>query len=217
MEEFAVNFVEQPPSHPESSARTVLIRRGLRLEYLTMGWSLLEAAVGLAAGMLSGSIALVGFGLDSIIEMFSGAILFWRLGSDRDGEERERIEMRALRLVGASLLAIAAYIALEASRSLIAGRAAQVSHVGMVLAAASLVVMPLLARAKRRVAAQIDSRALVADSRQADICAWLSAILLAGLVLNAVLGWWWSDPVAALLMVPLVAKEGIEALQGKCC
>ncbi|HVB35416.1 MAG TPA: cation transporter [Patescibacteria group bacterium] len=212
-----MNAGEQAGSNPHPAARAALVRRGLRLEYLTLGWTLLEAAVAVAAGILAGSIALVGFGLDSAVEMFSGAVLLWRLSSDGDEANRERIETRALRLVGISLLAIAAYIAIEAARSLIARHAAEVSYVGMVLAAAALIVMPLLARAKRRVAAQIASRALAADSRQADICAWLSAILLAGLVLNAWLGWWWSDPVAALLMVPLVAKEGLEALRGKCC
>ena len=121
----------------------------------------------------------------------------------------------ALQLVGASLLALAAYVAIEAAKTIIEGEAAHTSYVGIGLAIASLIVMPLLARAKRRVAAGIDSRALVADSRQTDICAWLSAILLAGLILNAWLGWWWSDPAAGLLMVPLIAKEGVEALQGE--
>lgn len=204
-------------SEPRQAAREVLIRRGVRLEYLTLGWNLFEAAVALAAGVLAGSIALVGFGLDSAIEMSSGAILLWRLSSDRDEVARVRLEQRSLRLVGATLLAVAAYIVFEAARSLIARRPAEVSHVGMALAAASLVVMPLLARAKRRVAAQIDSRALVADSRQADICAWLSAILLLGLALNALLGWWWSDPVVALAMVPFIAKEGMEAFRGERC
>ncbi len=207
----------QVPGSLSPSDRSALIQRGLRLEYLTLGWSLFEAAVAVAAGILAGSIALVGFGLDSMIEMFSGGILLWRLASDRVVEDRERIEVRALRLVGAGLIAIAAYIALESIHTLVARHAAEVSHVGMALAALSLIVMPLLARAKRRVAAQIDSGALAADSRQADICAWLSAILLVGLILNAVLGWWWSDPVAALLMVPLIAKEGVEALHGERC
>ncbi len=197
------------------TARAHLVRRGLRLEYLTLGWNLLEAAVAVAAGILAGSIALIGFGIDSVIEMFSGAILLWRLASDREEGSRERIEARAVKLVGASLLALAAYVAIEAAKTLIEREAPSVSYVGMALALASLIVMPLLARAKRRVAAAIASRALVVDSRQTDICAWLSAILLAGLVLNAWLGWWWSDPVAGLLMVPLIAKEGAEALQGE--
>ena len=199
--------------HPE--ARVRLVRRGLHLEYLTLGWNLVEAAVAVAAGVLAGSIALVGFRLDSVIEISSGAVLLGRLASDREEEAREQIEARALKLVGASLLALAAYVAIEAAKTIIEGEAAHTSYVGIGLAIASLIVMPLLARAKRRVAAGIDSRALVADSRQTDICAWLSAILLAGLVLNAWLGWWWSDPAAGLLMVPLIAKEGVEALQGE--
>jgi divalent metal cation (Fe/Co/Zn/Cd) transporter len=198
---------------PESRAR--LVRRGLHLEYLTLSWNLLEAAIAIAAGILAGSIALVGFGIDSVIEMSSGAILLWRLATDTEEESRERIEARALKLVGISLLALAAYVAAEAAKTLIEGEAPHTSYVGIALAIASLIVMPLLARAKRRVAAAIRSRALVADSRQTDICAWLSAILLAGLVLNAWQGWWWSDPAAALLMVPFIAKEGVEALKGE--
>ncbi|MDE3136447.1 MAG: cation transporter [Acidobacteriota bacterium] len=201
------------PLPPESRAR--LVRRGLHLEYLTLGWNLLEAAIAIAAGILAGSIALVGFGIDSVIEMSSGAILLWRLATDTEEESRERIEARALKLVGISLLALAAYVAIEAAKTLIEGEAPHTSYVGIALAIASLIVMPLLARAKRRVAAGIASRALVADSRQTDICAWLSAILLAGLVLNAWQGWWWSDPAAALLMVPFIAKEGVEALKGE--
>ena len=195
--------------------RERLVRRGLRLEYLTLGWNLLEAAVAVGAGVVSGSIALVGFGVDSAIEMSSGAILLWRLASDREEEKRERIEARALKLVGVSLLALAVYVAAEAARSLIEREAPHPSYVGIAIAAAALFVMPLLARAKRRVAARIESRALVADSRQSDICAWLSAILLVGLALNALFGWWWSDPAAALLMVQIIAKEGIEALRGE--
>lgn len=201
----------------QQASRAALVRRGLRLEYLTLAWNLFEAAVAVAAGILASSVVLVAFGLDSVVEMASGAILLWRLAGDRNEAERERIENQALRLVGASLLVVAAYIAIEAVRTLISRHAAEVSHVGMALAVLSLFAMPLLARAKRRVASQIDSDALVADSRQTDICAWLSAILLAGLVLNAVLGWWWSDPLAALFMVPLIAKEGIEALRGERC
>jgi divalent metal cation (Fe/Co/Zn/Cd) transporter len=203
--------------HDNSALRERLVRRGLRLEYLTFGWNLFEAAVSVGAGVVSGSIALVGFGVDSAMEMSSGAILLWRLASDRDEERRERIEARALKLVGASLVALAVYVAAEAAKTLVVREAPHPSYAGIGIAAAALVVMPLLARAKRRVAAQIESRALVADSRQSDICAWLSAILLVGLALNALFGWWWSDPVAALLMVPIIGKEGIEALRGERC
>ncbi len=212
-----MNAAEQHVEDLRETARRRLIRRGLHLEYLTLGWDLLEAVVAVAAGVFAGSIALIGFGVDSVIEMSSGSILLWRLASDRDEEARERIEQRALRLVGWSLIALSAYIAIEAIKTLIEREAPNVSYVGMGVAVASLIVMPLLARAKRRVAAGIESRALVADSLQTDVCAWLSAILLAGLVLNAWLGWWWSDPVAGLLMVPLIAKEGAEALRGEQC
>lgn len=209
------NTAPNRPTTLQPQTRARLVRQGLHLEYLTLGWNLVEAVVAVAAGLLAGSIALVGFGIDSVIEMSSGAILLWRLASDREEEARERIEARALKLVGVSLLALAAYVAIEAAKTLIEGEAPHTSYVGIGLAIASLIAMPLLARAKRRVAAGIDSRALVADSRQTDICAWLSAILLAGLILNAWRGWWWSDPAAALLMVPLIAKEGVEALQSE--
>lgn len=197
--------------------RARLVRRGLHLEYLTLGWDVVEAALAVAAGVVAGSVALIGFGIDSVIEMSSGAILLWRLASDRDQEARERIEQRALRLVGWSLLALSLYIAVEAVKTLIEQEAPSVSYVGMGIAVAALIVMPLLARAKRRVAAGIESRALVADSLQTDVCAWLSAILLVGLVLNAWLGWWWADPVAALGMVPFIAREGVEAMRGEHC
>ncbi|MDQ3802357.1 MAG: cation transporter [Acidobacteriota bacterium] len=194
--------------------RAGLIRRGRRLEYLTVGWNLLEAVVAVGAGLAAGSAALVGFGFDSLIESTSGAALLWRLRSDEDAERREKI---ALKLVGASFLLLAGYVAFDAGKSLLYGEPPEESYVGIGLAALSLVVMPLLARAKRRVAAQINSRALEADSRQTDICAYLSAILLGGLLLNALLGWWWADPIAALVMVPIIAKEGVEALRGETC
>lgn len=187
------------------------IQRGRRLEYLTIGWNSLEAVIAIGAGAVAGSIALVGFGFDSIIEVSSGAILLWRLSGN---EEREKI---ALRLVGISFLALAAYVAFNAVKSLWLRDAPDESRIGIALAALSLIVMPILARAKRKVAANLNSRALAADSRQTDICAYLSAILLAGLVLNALFGWWWADPVAALIMTPIIVKEGIEALRGETC
>jgi divalent metal cation (Fe/Co/Zn/Cd) transporter len=130
------------------------------------------------------------------------------------GDERERL---ALRLVGVSLLVLAAYVAFDAVKSLLFQEQPQSSYVGIALAAASLIVMPILARKKRRVAARLNSPAMQADSRQTDICAYLSAILLGGLALNALVGWWWADPLAALVMIPIIAKEGVEALQGKTC
>jgi divalent metal cation (Fe/Co/Zn/Cd) transporter len=199
------------------STREAIIARGLRLEYLTIGWNSVEALVAIASGVVAGSIALVGFGLDSVIEVSSGAILFWRLRSDRDAANRERKEQIALRLVGLSFLALSAYVAYDGGSALWRREAPERSLAGIVLAAVSLVVMPLLARAKRGVARELASQAMRADSRQTDFCAYLSAILLAGLGLNIWLGWWWADPAAGLLMVPLIAREGIEAVQGKSC
>jgi len=197
--------------------RTGLVRRGLRQEYLTIGWNCAEAAIAIVSGVIAGSIALVGFGLDSVIEVSSGVVLLWRLRSDADECRRETVEKRARRLVGVGFLLLAAYVALDSARTLWLKDAPERSIVGIVLAAGSLVVMPLLARAKRRVAAGIESRALHADSRQTDLCAYLSAILLAGLALNATLGWWWADPLAGLLMVPIIINEGREALRGESC
>jgi divalent metal cation (Fe/Co/Zn/Cd) transporter len=196
--------------------RAVSVRRGRGLEYLTIGWNSLEAIIAIGAGLVAGSIALVGFGLDSIIEVSSGAALLWRLHMDAP-EKRERSERIALKLVGISFLLLAAYVIFDAAQSLITRETPEASYVGIGLAALSLVVMPLLARAKRKVAASINSRALQADSRQTDICAYLSAILLGGLLLNALFGWWWADPIAALVMTPIIIKEGIEALRGETC
>jgi divalent metal cation (Fe/Co/Zn/Cd) transporter len=194
-----------------------MVRRGLRLEYLTLGWNSLEATIAIGAGVLAGSIALVGFGFDSVVECLSGGVLVWRLRTDADVHRREHVEQIALRLVGISFLILAAYVAWDAAESLVKREAAQHSVPGIVLAAASLVAMPVLARSKRRVAQGLNSGAMHADSRQTDICAYLSAILLAGLLLNAAAGWWWADPVAALAMAPIIAKEGVEALRGRHC
>jgi divalent metal cation (Fe/Co/Zn/Cd) transporter len=196
------------------TGRASLLRRGRVLEYLTLGWNSIEAVVAITSGVLAGSTALVGFGVDSVIESASGAVLLWRL---QDGPDDRRKEEMALKLVGVSFLLLAAYVAWEAGSALIYRETPEVSRVGIVLAALSLIVMPLLARAKRKVAAALESRALDADSRQTDLCAWLSAILLVGLSLNALFGWWWADPVAGLGMVPIIAREGITALRGKTC
>ena len=190
------------------------VARGRRLEYVTLAWNSLEAVAAIVSGLMAGSIALVGFGLDSVIECFSGGVLLWRL---RAGEEGERREQQALRLVGVSFLALALYVGYEAVTSLLRQEPPEKSWFGVAVAIASLIAMPLLARAKRRVAAQLNSGALHADSRQTDICAYLSGILLGGLLLNALLRWWWADPLAGLIMVPLAAREGVEALRGKTC
>jgi len=187
--------------------------RGRRLEILTLGWNLVEAAVAIGAGVVASSVALLGFGIDSVIESVSGGVLLWRLQPGAD-EARER---RALALVGASFLLLAAYVAVDAIHGLIARAPTERSPVGIAIAALSLVVMPILARAKRCVAARLGSRALVADSRQTDVCAWLSAILLGGLAANAWLGWWWADAAAALAMVPILVHEGLEGLRVEHC
>lgn len=189
------------------------LRRGRRLEYLTIGWNVVEAGASIAAGVTAGSTALIGFGVDSAIESSSGAALLWRL-HDEHGERREAI---ALRLVGVAFLLLAAYVAYEAVVALIRREPPDASIAGIVIAAVSLIVMPWLARRKRILARRIGSRALASDSRQTSLCAYLSAILLGGLLLNAVLGWWWADPVAALAMVPIIANEGREGLHGEHC
>jgi divalent metal cation (Fe/Co/Zn/Cd) transporter len=199
------------------STRAAAIHRGLSLEYFTMAWNLVEAAVALVSGAVAGSIALIGFGLDSLIEVSSGGILLWRLRADHDQERRDRVERSALKLVGLSLLLLAAYVAGDSVVSLVRQEAPERSLPGIALAIASLIAMPLLARGKRRVASALGSSALQADSRQTDICAYLSAILLLGLLLNAAFGLWWADPAAGLVMVPLIAHEGSEALRGKTC
>src|SRR5882672_1211061 len=193
------------------------LRRGISLEYLTVGWNILEGAVAILSGIIAGSVALVGFGIDSAIESSSGTVLLWRLHAERKGQDVERLENQALKLVGIGFFLLAIYVAVDAIRTLIAKEAPQRSLVGIVLSVASLIVMPLLAKAKRRTASELSSAALHADSRQTSICAYLSAILLGGLLLNAALGWWWADPVAALAMVPIIVKEGREALKGETC
>src|SRR5260370_1250048 len=197
--------------------RRDLVRRGQRLEYFTIAYNSLEGLVSIAAGAVAGSVSLIGFGLDSIIEVTSGAALLWRLHADLKVSRRDEIERRTLRIVGVCFLALAAYIGFDSLVSLIRHEAPERSLTGIVIAALSLCVMPLLARAKRRVAVGIGSAAMHADSRQTDFCTYLSAILLGGLVLNAAFGLWWADPVAGLVMVPIIGKEGVNGLKAKFC
>jgi divalent metal cation (Fe/Co/Zn/Cd) transporter len=197
--------------------RTRQIQRGLRLEYATIGYNSLEASIAIVAGLFAGSIALVGFGADSIIEVISGLGLVWRLRSDLSPVKRERAERLSLRIVGFCFLALAVYVGVDAVTSLARSEAPSESIPGIALATASLIVMPLLARAKRRVAARISSAALTADAMQTQLCTYLSAILLGGLLLNAGLGWWWADPVAALVMLPIIVREGLDAVRGRTC
>jgi divalent metal cation (Fe/Co/Zn/Cd) transporter len=200
-----------------SSYPTALVRRGLRLSYATLSYNCLEGIIAILAGLAAGSIALVGFGADSLIEVTASITAIWRLRTDSDPVRRERSERISLRLIGALFLALAAYVAADAIHSLLTRQAPDASPVGLVLAVASLIVMPLLANAKRKVAVAMGSGALAAESRQTMLCTYLSAILLGGLILNAALGWWWADPVAALVMVPIIAREGIDAVRGRAC
>jgi len=191
------------------------LKRGRTLEYITIGYNSLEGLIAIASGLLAGSIALVGFGFDSVIEVSSGVILLWRLSVSLGWQQKA--EAISLRLVGACFLALAAYVLYDAISLIIERKAPEESITGIILAILSLLIMPILARAKRNVAKEINSQALVADAKQTELCAYLSAILLVGLLLNALFGWWWADPLAALIMTPIIISEGIKALKGKAC
>jgi divalent metal cation (Fe/Co/Zn/Cd) transporter len=199
------------------AARPALVRRGLALNYLTIGYNVLEAVVAIGAGIVSGSVALLGFGLDSVIEVTASGAAQWRLRADIDASRRERVEHLTLRIIGWSFLALAVYVALDSANALLRREAPERSVVGLVLLALSAIVMPILARAKRTVARAMTSRALEADAMQTSLCAYLSVIALAGVAANAGLGWWWADPVAALAMVPIIAREGIDGVRAKPC
>jgi len=212
-------------SHPDIlgyMAEVVLDRhaiadRGKRLEYFTIGWNTLEGIVSVIAGAFAGSISLVGFGLDSFIEVASGIALLWRMSVDAHESRRQQNEKLSLRIVGVCFLALAAYVAFESARDLITKNSPEHSVAGIIIAIVSLIVMPLLSKAKRRVGRQLGSAAMHADARQTEFCTYLSAILLGGLLLNMALGWWWADPIAALVMLPIIAKEGIVGIRGDHC
>ena len=200
-------------SPPNAVARPALVRLGLRLNYATIAYNVLEAVVSLAAGVVAGSVALIGFGIDSVIEVTASGAAQWRLRADLDHARRERVERMTLRVIGWSFLALAAYVAVESITSLWYHERPDRSAVGTVILALSVIVMPMLARAKRRVARELGSAALEADATQTSLCAYLSVIALAGVALNGLLGWWWCDPLAALAMVPIIAKEGLEGIR----
>lgn len=194
-----------------------LIQRGRRLEYMSIGWTCIEAIVSLVCGYVAASISLIGFGVDSGIEIFSSLVLLWRLTQGDRGAHRERM---ALKLVGLSFFALSAYIAFNAINDLVTEQAPRASYAGMGFLVLAIVVMLMLARAKRCLAVGLSSRAMHADSRQSSFCAYLSSIALVGLTLNAAFGWWWADPAAALGMVFIIVPEGIEAFRGEnrdCC
>ena len=196
----------------DSPSRPTQLRRAITLEGITVGYNAAEGVVAIVAGLAAGSVALTGFGVDSVIEVTSGAVVWWRLRAELGSTALGRsAEARAARWAGILLLALGAYIVLESGRRLLTQDRPAESAVGIVLTALSLVVMPLLARAKLRLANALQSRALRADTHETFICAWLALTTLIGLGLNAVFGWWWADPVAALAMVPLIVREGLEA------
>jgi divalent metal cation (Fe/Co/Zn/Cd) transporter len=189
------------------------IRFALTLEYFTIAWNVIEALVAIGAGWIAGSIALVGFGLDSLIEVTSATALVWRLRRSGDPDQELRAERRALRIVAYTFFALSVYVTFQAGSILVRRTAPEESLVGIVLAAASLIVMPWLGLAKRRLARRIGSRALEADATETLVCSYLSLTLLLGLGANALWGWWWADPVAALAIVLFIVHEGKEALE----
>lgn len=191
--------------------RQQLVRRGVWLAWFTIAWNAIEGIAAVAAGIAARSIALVGFGVDSYVEVFAGSVILWRLAKERHGQRlSEAAEARAVRLIAVTFLVLAVGVGVESVRKLAVGAKPDESFFGIGLAAVSLMVMPLLARAKRQVGTQMGSRAVTADATETMLCVWLSAILLAGLGLNAVSGWWWADPLAGLGVVYVAGREGIE-------
>lgn len=187
-----------------------LRRRAFFLEYTTIVWNAAEAIIAVTAGWIAGSIALIGFGLDSLVEVFAASVVLWELKGA--AEDRQR---KALRLIALSFFVLALYVAVEAVRDLVVREEAAESLVGIVLAAASLLVMPALAWGKSRVGSLLRSPVLIADSKETWLCSYLSAILLGGLLLNATMGWWWADPIAAMGIAYLAIREGREAWRGE--
>ena len=199
----------------DAPARAALVRRSQWYSRITLLYNSVEGIVSIGAGLMAGSVALVGFGMDSAIEVVSSFAALWRLKGDADVASRERSERIALRVIGSSFLALACYVLVDAAHALYSREVPQKSIPGLVITTLSVVIMPLLSRAKRRIAIALGSRALTADATQTNLCAYLSGIALIGLALNAALGWWWADPVAALAMVPIIAKEGVEGWRGE--
>ncbi len=192
--------------------RSVLERRARRLAWLTIVWNVVEAVVAIGSGLVAASLALVGFGIDSTIEVFAAVVVLWRLR----GVDEER-EQHALKLIAVSFFVLATYVTVEAIRDLISDSDARTSPVGIGLAIASLIVMPVLAVAKSRTGTALGNRTVIADAAETKLCTYLSVILLAGLLLDATLNWWWADPVAALGIAVLAFREGREAWAGDDC
>ncbi len=208
-------------SRIRSDVRREPIRRALTLAFLTVAWNLVEGVIAVAAALVSGSVALLGFGIDSFVECSSALVIIWRLRAERDrhltSQRLDAVEQRARRLVAGSLFLLAAYVAFDAIQTLRMGEQPAFSLVGVILLSVSVGVMLWLARAKRRVARELGSEAMEADAFQTTACWWLSLAALLGIGLNGLLGWWWADPLAALVIAWLVAREGREAWKGQAC
>jgi divalent metal cation (Fe/Co/Zn/Cd) transporter len=204
-----------------TETRETLLRRGLLLEIATLVWNVVEGVVAVAAGALSSSVALIGFGIDSFVETASAGVVGWRLRAElrgRSHEAAQQLERKTSRIAGALLILLAVYLVIDAGRRIAGfGGEAEESVVGIALTAVSLVVMPFLGWSKLRTARALGSGALRADAFETITCAWLSLTTLAGLLLNAVFGWWWADPLAALVLVPLIVREGLEGWRGEGC
>jgi divalent metal cation (Fe/Co/Zn/Cd) transporter len=205
-----------------STPRLVALHRARLLNAATIGWNAVEGVVAVTAGLAAGSVSLVGFGFDSGIEVSAALILAWRLRQERKGGCMQQSDRRATRAIAASFLLLGLYVGIESVRDLLAGTRPEASSVGIAIAVLSLLVMPLLARAKRALAPVLGSAAAVADAKQTNLCAVLSAVLLVGLAANAVLGWWWADPAAGLGIAVLAAAEGYrtwqaDSLEDTCC
>lgn len=203
-------------------SRSDAVRRVRLYNNLTLGWNVLEGIIALAAGIAASSISLIAFGLDSGVEVSTSLVLMWRLAQERRGGCMTGYDQRATRGIAVCFAALAIYVAIEATAQLAARQPPDVSRVGIALAAFSMVAMPLLARAKKRLAPTLGSQAVVSESRQTELCAYLSGVVLAGLALNATLGWWWADPIAALLLAGFAAVESVrswraEGLEDTCC
>jgi divalent metal cation (Fe/Co/Zn/Cd) transporter len=207
---------------PGPSRRQAAVGRAVLLNRLTIGYNALEAVVALAAGLLAGSISLIGFGIDSSIEVSAALVLAWRLAAERRDGCTQETDNRATRLVAVSFAALAAFVGYEAVTGLVASHRPDASIPGIALAATSLVVMPVIAHQKRQVAGVLGSQAQAAEAKQTQLCAYLSAVVLVGLAANAVLGWWWADPVAAIVVAALAAVEAVrtwraDSLEDTCC
>ena len=203
-------------------SRPEAVRRVGIYNNLTIGWNVIEGAVAIGAGIVAGSISLIAFGLDSGVEVSTSLVLAWRLAQERRGGCMEGADRRAVRWIAVCFAVLALYVGYEAVGQIVDRRAPDVSLVGIVLSAISVVVMPLLARAKKRLGPTIGSQAVVSESRQTELCAWLSAVVLVGLGLNAMLGWWWADPVAALVLAGFASSEAVrtwraDSLADTCC